>query len=422
MTSILIKHITLSGALILLALSSHAAPDPNSADLSFGIATGSSGNYRPVYAQPRSPGAEWGGGVKIGCGGIDFKSFTDSFKPQALIRMIADNYITGFQKAAVDYLVGLNTANPQLAASINIQDKAMDARYKSFGALCRAVEAKRNSADEVERRAAEAKSECFFVQIQGGAVPEDALRLCDNPRSYGGLGIPSEKVNIRFLTDHTHMPMSGDITNLLTLLPDKKMTSSGVQINPPIKSITQVNSKIETMVKDALDAVMAGARAVDIAECTSPQMIADMPAPNGCVPPQALGLVRSDAFLAARALPPAQQSMYTSALAEQIAAMTTRSFVQDLSQAIDTMGAKDVDAAAATQRQTQLRGDVQRLADDANKLSKISEERANIARINLLAVRQAEAITKRNADKYSNLSPTAQKNSFAQKLAGFLNP
>jgi hypothetical protein len=399
------------------------AGDPRSADLSFGAATGAAGSFNPVFAQPPAAGSEWGGVEKASCMGTDFKTFTQNFRAQELITTMANNYIGGIQQVALNYLLAVNTANPQLAAALDVMDRSMATRFQSFSSLCAAVDLRRNSGDAAVKRAAEANAQCFAIKVTtSGASPDEAMRDCAKPSSYGSLGIPAEKDNYAYLKDHSALAASANVEQLTALLPDQKLDNNGLQVRAPKKSLTQVKSSIEDKAKVAMLRVLAGSSPMSIAECTSAQMISDDAAANGCMPPHALSLVRSESFLAARLLPPAQQEMYASAISEQVASLSLRSLVQELSGTVETMGAKNVDAREASARQAQMRLDVRRLADDADNLSKISEARANIAKTNLLAARQSEAITKRHADKYANLDTNGQRSSFTQKLLGFLNP
>lgn len=400
-----------------------AGPANGTADMVFGLAAGSAGSYRPVYARPAAAGAEWAGAEQSSCTGMDFNTFTNNYRATDLIAAWNNVYQNGSQKAALDYLLALNTANPQLATALDILDRALATRYQSFSALCTAQESRRNSGDSVVKRSAEANAQCFAKKIAtAGSSPDEALRDCAKASSYGALGIAAEKDNKTFLRDHTNLTISDDLSKMLDLLPDNKVDSRGVQVKAPNKSITQIKTAIEDNAKTALTKVLGGKRAVDIAECLSKNLLLDEAASDGCVPSQALGLIRSDSFLAARTLPTAQQEMYASAVSEQMASMSARSMIQDLSMTIESMTPKNIDPREFALRKADMRAEVARLIGDADNLQKISEQRANIVKTNLLAVQQGEAARRRSADQYKNLQSNAEPRSVTDKLLSFINP
>lgn len=400
-----------------------AAGPASTPDMAFGAATGSSGSYRPTYAQPAAAGAEWGGAEQSSCTGMDFKTFATNYRATDLIATWNSVYQNGSQKAALDYLLAVNTANPQLATALDILDRALATRYQSFSALCTAQEGRRNSGDAVVKRSAESHAQCFAKKVAtAGASPDEALRDCAKASSYGSLGIAAEKDIKVFLKDHTNLVISEDMNRTLDLLPNSKVDANGVRVKAPNKSITQLKTGIEDNTKSALSKVLGGKRAMDIIECISTNLLSDIAATDGCVPTQGLALMRSDAFLAARALPAAQQELYSSAIAEQIASVTARSMIQDLAQTIETMSPKNIDPREFASRKNEMRAEVARLITDSDNLTKISEQRANIVKVNLLAVQQAEVIRRRSADQYKNIQSNGEARTISQKLLGFINP
>lgn len=372
----------------------------------FGALVGASTGYRPAFAAPTAANSAWGGAPAQSCAGVDFDTFLNTVKPGEVLNNLQTTYQSGPQAAVANYVLSLNTANPTLAATLDMMDRMYSSRYQAFAQLCQAQETTRLSSDPNTRRMAEASDQCFAVQVGNGTSPTEALRECKNVSVVAAQSIPAKDDLKTFLTSSTNVTVTGEVEKLLPLLSDEKITSSGVQVRAPEMSLTQLKGNIEDRSHNALIQILDGKSPNQIVRCTGDDY--EKPpasASEACIPDAASGLVRGQAFLAARQLNATEQEMYVSALSEQIAALTVQSTIIALRQSLLNMTPKNgasVPAGELATRRARITGEIVRLENDAAQLAKIADQRAQLARTQLLTMQRATeqvAVRRENAEK-----------------------
>lgn len=371
----------------------------------FGALVGASTGYRPSFSAP-NPGGSWGGAPTQSCAGVDFDTFLNTIKPAEVLNNLRTTYQSGPQAEVANYLLTLNTSNPTLAATLDMIDRMYSTRYQAFAQLCQAQETTRLSTDPNTRRMAEASDQCFAIKVADGVSPTEALRQCKNVSVVAAEPIPARAELKTFLTDHTNVVVSGEVEKLLPLLADERITAEGVQVRAPQMSLTQMKGNIEDRAHNAMIQILDGKSPQKIAACKGEDYANAPTSPNeGCIPDAASGLVRGQAFLAARQLTSTEQEMYVSALSEQIAAVTVQSNVIALRQSLLNMAPKSgatIPAGELATRRARLTTEILRLENDAAQLAKIADQRAQLARTQLLAMQRASeqmAARRENAER-----------------------
>ncbi len=372
----------------------------------FGALVGASTGYRPSFAAPSSTNSAWGGAPAQSCAGVDFDTFLNTVKPSEVLNNLQTTYQSGPQAAVANYILSLNTANPTLAATLDMMDRMYSSRYQAFAQLCQAQETSRLSSDPNTRRMAEASDQCFAAQVASGTSPTEALRECKNVSVVAAQTIPAKDDLRTFLTNSTNVTVTGEVEKLLPLLSDERITSDGVQVRAPEMSLTQLKGNIEDRSHNALIQILDGKSPNQIATCNGNDY--EKPpasATEACIPDAASGLVRGQVFLAARQLNSTEQEMYVSALSEQIAAVTVQSTIIALRQSLLNMTPKNGSAIPAGElatRRARITGEIVRLENDAAQLAKIADQRAQVARTQLLAMQRASeqvAVRRENNEK-----------------------
>lgn len=360
----------------------------------FGALVGAGTSYRPNFAAPSAVASAWGGAPAQSCSGVDFQTFLNSVDPNEVLNNLKGTYQSGKPAPVANYILTLNTTNPTLAATLDMVDRQYTARYQAFAQLCQAQETSRLSSDPNTRRMAEASDQCFSERVGRAISPTDALRECKTAGAIDSENIPGKKELRNFLEDHTNVTVTGEVEKLLPLLSDERITKNGVEVRSPAMSLTQVKGNIEDRTHNALSRVLNGEDPNKLNRCEGTDYEKEPAnAQEGCIPDAASSLVRGQAFLAARQLSASEQDMYLSAISEQVAAVTMQSTIIALRQSLINMApkaGKSVPAGELATRRARIQSEIQRLENDASQLAIIADQRAQIARTQLLAVQRSK--------------------------------
>lgn len=391
----------------------------------FGALVGASTGYRPSFAAPSATATAWGGAPSQSCSGVDFDTFLTTVKPSEVLNNLQTTYQSGQQAAVANYLLTLNTSNPTLASTLDMMDRAYSARFQAFAQLCQAQETARLSSDPNTRRMAEASDQCFASKVQNGTSPTEALRQCKNVSVVASESIPAKDDLKTFLTKNTNVTVTGEVEKLLPLLSDERITSEGVQVRAPVMSLTQLKGNIEDRSHNALIQILDGKNPNQIGKCTGDDYEkAPTTASEACIPDAASGLVRGQAFLMARQLSATEQEMYVSALSEQIAAVTVQSTIIALRQSLLNMTPRDgspIPAGELATRRARIMSEIVRLENDSVQLAKIADQRAQIARTQLLAMQRAteQVAVRKEAARNAMVKPKEEKILGLRSVLGF---
>lgn len=359
----------------------------------FGALVGASTGFRPSFAAPALTASAWGGAPSQSCAGVDFDTFLNTVKPGEVLNNLQTTYQSGPQAAVANYLLTLNTSNPTLAATLDMMDRAYSSRFQAFAQLCQAQETARLSSDPNTRRMAEASDQCFAGKVASGVSPTEALRECKNVSVVAAEAIPAKDDLKTFLVNNTNVTVTGEVEKLLPLLSDERITAQGVQVRAPGMSLTQLKGNIEDRAHNALIQILDGKKPDSIAPCKGEDYEkAPESASEACIPDAASGLVRGQVFLSARQLSSNEQDMYASALSEQMAAVTVQSTIIALRQSLLNMAPRNgatIPAGELATRRARIVIEIGRLENDALQLSKIADQRAQLARTQILAMLRA---------------------------------
>lgn len=387
----------------------------------FGALVGASTGYRPSFAAPAVTASSWGGAPAQSCAGVDFDTFVNTVKPAEILNNLQTTYQTGPQAAVANYLLTLNTSNPTLAATLDMMDRVYASRFQAFAQLCQAQETARMSSDSNTRKMAEASDQCFANKVAAGESPTEALRECKNVSVVAEQDIPAKQDLKSFLENNTNVTVKGEVEKLLPLLGDEKITSDGVQVRAPEMSLTQLKGNIEDRSHNAMIQILDGKNPNTIGTCKGEDFSKAPTSPTeACIPDAAGSLVRGQAFMSARQLNSTEQEMYVSALSEQIAAVTVQSTIIALRNSLLNMAPKNgakISAGELATRRARIIDEISRLENDAAQLAKIADQRAQLARTQLLAMQRAgeqmevrreaseKAIKKPRANEIGGLRP-----------------
>jgi len=388
-----------------LAVAAAGADTPYSERLSaddarFGSALGAGSQWQSGLPAPAAadaaPGASigFGGGVRLGCSGLDFNGFLRSFDPAELLAEMRSSLLTGAQAAASNFLITLAYSNPTISSVLDMMDKRYSARFNAFAQACNAQADRARGQEAGARAMADAGDQCFGKEVAAGTAPTEAYRRCSMLRTFDHLDIPAAASMGEFLRRYTSVNMTQEFEALLALLPDQRLSKGSFQIRAPQLTIESLSDLLRGLARQALDRVDAGTDPGAIPACSAAAMLGRAIAPDGCLPPAARSLVTSQAFRSARLLGPASRGLFKDALSTQIALSTLYSNLLDLYQQaarIDVAGAGTGDAAHASARRKQLREAIGELLGEVDTQVKAQESRAALVRSQMLALEQVEA-------------------------------
>lgn len=361
----------------------------------YGTMVSAGAHWAPAYASASRASAEigFGGNVALSCSGIDFKGFLHQFNPSELLTQMKDTLVSGAQAAVSSYLITLAYANPTLASVLDMLDKKYTARFDAFAQACNAKEARKRGEEIGARRMAEAEDQCFSAEIQGGASPTEAYRICANASTFGKMDLPALKRTGDFLKRYTSLNLTAEMNTLLNMLSDEEITSDGMRMRPPTISTSQVYGNLESRAQSAIKSILGGADPSSIPECREGDLSGESKAEAGCIPATAANLVNSPTFLSARVLSPSAVELYTSAMSSQVAMTALYSNIYELKQQVSQMDAKagsGVGAEEVTRRRDGLLKQIDSVERQADALRKIQDSRVKLAKTQIITLQKAQ--------------------------------
>ncbi len=362
----------------------------------------------PAYTPPASTsaGVSFGGAVQLGCSGIDFNGFLQTFAPTELLTELRQMLLSGAQAAAANYLITLSYASPTIASVLDMLDKKYAARFFAFTQACNAQADRARGESLGARTMAEAGNECYGQQIASGASPTVAYRICSVRHLFGNLNLAATASTAEFLRRYTTWNPTPDGDALLALLPDGRIANGAFQTRAPRLTVASMADRYRTLSHAALDRIDSGTAPSQIRACDSNALLAATSDPAGCLPADAFPTVSSGAFQSVRLLDPAARALYKDALASQISVSALYSRLLDLYERTDRIDVKPGVAADASEiraRQTRLHAAIGNLIDEANVLTKAQEARARLARARIDALDAVRAQTATRADALGNV-------------------
>lgn len=178
-------------ALAALALSAACAAAPagydaaaTTGDARFGAQLGAGAQWQsqltPADA-PGSPALAFGGGVRLGCAGVDLNGFLHSFDPAELLAEIRNSLLGGAQAAAANYLITLAYANPTISSVLDMMDKKYAARFAAFAQACDAQAARARGRSAAHGRSRSRATNALTRRARAARRPPrriDAVRSC----------------------------------------------------------------------------------------------------------------------------------------------------------------------------------------------------------------------------------------------------
>ena len=369
--------------------------EATAADARFGSSIGAGSQWQSGLG-PGSSSAivSFGGGVRLGCSGVDFDGFLRSFDPSELLNEMRTSLLTGAQAAVSNYLLTMAYANPTIASVLDMMDKRFSARFAAFAQGCNAQEARARGEDAGARAMADAGDQCFGQEIARGTAPTEAYRRCSVLRDFESLDIPAAASTSDFLRRYTTINVTKELEALLALLPDDRVVSGSYQMRPPQATLATMSDRLRARARAALDQVDAGGEAGNIPSCGPEAMLGDAVEGQACLPATAKALVTSGAFQGARLLAPTSRALFKDALSLQIAVSAMYSCVLDLFQQvsrIDVRGDANADAGYTRKRRRRLREAVADLLQEAETQLRAQETRAVIVRSQMLALEHVES-------------------------------
>ena len=341
----------------------------------------------PAYTPPAavSAGVSFGGATQLGCSGVDFNGFLQTFAPTELLTELRQMLLSGAQAAAANYLITLSYASPTIASVLDMLDKKYAARFFAFTQACNAQADRARGESLGATTMAEAGNECYGQQIAGGASPTVAYRICSVQHLFANLNLAATASTAAFLRRYTTWNPTPDGDALLALLPDERIANGAFQIRSPRLTVASMANRYRTLSRAALERIDSGARPSQIPACDSNALLAATADPAGCLPADAFATVSSGAFQSVRLL--------------------------DLYEQTDRIDAKPGIAADASEiraRQTRLHAAIGNLIDEANVLTKAQEARAGLARAQIGALDAVRAQTAARADALGNVRSEPQ--------------
>ena len=362
----------------------------------------------PAYTPPAtvSAGVSFGGAAQLGCSGVDFNGFLQTFAPTELLTELRQMLLSGAQAAAANYLITLSYASPTIASVLDMLDKKYAARFFAFTQACNAQADRARGENIGATTMAEAGNECYGQQIASGASPTVAYRICSVQHLFANLNLAATASTAEFLRRYTTWNPTPDGDALLALLPDGRIANGAFQIRSPRLTVASMADRYRTLSRAALERIDSGTDPSQIPSCDSNALLATTADPAGCLPADAFPTVSSGAFQSVRLLDPAARALYKDALASQIAVSAMYSRLLDLYEQTDRIEAKpgiDADASEIRARQTRLHAEIGNLIDEANVLTKAQEARAGLARARIDALDALRTQTAARADALGNV-------------------
>lgn len=365
-------------------------------DARFGaqLGAGSQWDSGSSAGKPSSGQVAFGGGMRLGCNGVDLNGFLRSFDPKEIIAEIRTSLLNGAQAAASNYLITLAYANPTISSVLDMMDKRYSARFSAFAQACDAQSARARGQDRGARAMAEAGDQCFDQETARGTAPSEAYRRCSIQRSFNAFDIPATASTADFLRRFTNLNVTRELEALLALLPDQRVQGGAYQMQPPRLTVTGFSDRIRNQTRVALDRMDSGTAPSDIATCGPDDILASEPGRSGCLPASAITLVTSSAFRSSRLLGDTSRTLFKDALSSQIALGALYAGLLGLSQQIariDVKPDRNSDAAHTAMRRQQLQESVSQLLQEAEIQVKAQAAKMQLVRMQMLALEQVES-------------------------------
>jgi hypothetical protein len=366
-----------------------------SADARLGAELGAGSQWESQLAGPSngSSGFGFGGGVHLGCSGLDFNGFLHSFDPAEMLSEIRNSLLTGAQAAASNFLITLAYADPTLASVLDMMDKKYSARFSAFAQACDAQSARARGQDRGARAMAQAGDQCYDLEVAHGTAPSEAYRRCSILHSFDSLDLPATASTADFLRKYTHVNVTHEIEALLNLLPDERVQGGAYQMQPAQLTIAAMSGNLRTQTRIALDRLDTGANASDIPLCKSDNLLGTAGTGEGCLPSNAAALVTTNAFRSSRLLSSASRVLFKEALSSQIAIGSMYANLLELFQQtarIDVRSDTNADAAHAVVRRRQMRESIADLLLETDAQVKAQAAKMQLVRMQMLALEQVE--------------------------------
>ncbi len=401
-------------ACISSALAADIYRDSSSTSLRYGGSIGAGAQYRPTYAQASATGnVDFGGKVALSCSGVDFNSFLRGFDPRELVNELRSTILNGAQSVATMYLLTLAYANPTIASILDMMDQRLAARFGAFASACDATEARRRGDEVGARTMGQAENQCFAQLIEQGRSPTAAYRECSRPSFLASSNLPAVQTATDFLRRYGTVNVNAEMEKMLGLLPDQRITANGLQVRPPRIALTDAKSNVEQRTANAVRQILGGSDPNSIADCPAAAIEAAPTGPaDACIPPSAADVIRSQAFLAARALSSGEQEMYAAAIADQASAVNLRGMIVELRRELARLTPKPVaagDEAPAEEvlnRRDALQKQLATLQADAEALEAAANAKAQLVRTQILTMQRVEQrlASRRAADRVPDRS------------------
>ncbi len=394
----------------------------SSTDARFGAQLGAGSQWESDLAQPGggAPIVSFGGNARLGCSGVDFNGFLQSFNPHEILTEIRNSMLAGAQAAASNYLITLAYANPTISSVLDMMDKKYSARFSAFAQACDSQAARSRGQDAGARAMAAAGDQCFDREVGRGTAPTEAYRRCSILHSFESLDLPATASNADFLRKYTRVNVTREMEALLALLPDERVDHGTYQMRPALITLTSMTGRLRSLSRTALDRIDAGAEPASIAVCSGQEMLSAPGSRDACLPSGAATLLASNVFRSSQLLGPASRTLFKDALSTQIAITSMYTKLLDLFQQaarIDVRPGSGADAAHAGARRHQLQEAISQLLAEADIQVKAQAAKAQLLRSQILALEQVEAAL--NA-RSSGLQGEARQPQFGMRdLLGF---
>jgi hypothetical protein len=382
-------------------------------DARFGSQLGAGSQWQSQLGATAQGGGAlaFGGGVRLGCSGVDFNGFLHSFDPAELLSEIRNSLLNGAQAAASNYLLTLAYANPTLSSVLDMMDKKYTARFSAFAQACDSQSARARGQDRGARAMAEAGDECFDREVGRGTAPSEAYRRCSIEHRFDAFDLPATASTADFLRKYTHINVTRDIEALLSLLPDERVQDGVYQMQPPQFTVAGMAERLRSQARLALDRMDTGMDPAAIPNCTADDVMGTANPANGCLPATAAALVTSSAFRGARLLGSASRTLFKDALSSQIAIGSMYANLLELFQQtarIDVRASANGDAAHALARRRQMRESIAELLLEADAQVKAQAARMQLVRTQMLALEQVETELNGRARRHQESIGTPQ--------------
>ena len=367
----------------------------SASDAKFGAQLGAGTKWQSASAAPPSaPGTVgFGGGVRLGCSGVDFNGFLRSFDPAEILAEMRTALLGGAQAAASNYLITLAYASPTIASVLDMMDKKYTARFSAFAQTCDAQAARSRGQDRGARAMAAAGDQCYDQEVARGTGPTEAYRRCSIQHSFDGLNLPAAASTADFLRTYTHVDVTPQVEALLSLLPDERVQNGAFQMQAPRTTVAAMANRLRVQGRLALEQLDTGVPASSIPICDAGNMLGTAESPSGCLPADAAPLVTSSAFRSSRLLGSASRALFNDALSTQIAIGNMYNNLLELFQQsarIDLRATDTGDAAHALERRRQLRESIAELLAEADTQVKAQAARGQLVRMQMMALEQVE--------------------------------